>query len=84
MVEEVNIWIEVAKQVPALAVLAGVVIYFLRYLEHVTDKYSQREAERDKEHADRIARVADDYRDAMNRNTAAFVDMSRSIGQKKE
>jgi len=80
--QEVNVWIEVAKQVPALVVLAGVVVYFLRYLERVTDRYVERESERDRSHAERLSRVADDYRDALNRNTSAFVDLSRNLGDK--
>lgn len=80
--QEVNVWIEVAKQVPALVVLAGVVVYFLRYLERVTDRYVERESERDRSHAERLSRVADDYRDALNRNTSAFIDLSRNLGDK--
>jgi len=65
---DVNVWIEIAKQAPALIVLVWLVHYFLKYLERVSTA-----------HNDRMADLVEQYRALARENAELFRNVHAAI-----
>lgn len=68
--ETVNVWVEVAKQVPSLGVLVWVVIHFLKHLEAVNAS-----------HDARMDRLTDEYRTMAEKNAALYDRVLEALGR---
>ena len=75
--EDVNVWLEFAKQVPALAVLVFLVVYFLRYLQSVSDSHQERIAGMGKDHQGRLDTLTQQYETRMGELVMKYRDLSK-------
>lgn len=77
---ESSVWIEFAKQVPALAVLAVLVVYFLNFLGKISDAHKEDIKRLEQAHAERMARIMGDYRTVADRNSSMYEKVLEKLG----
>lgn len=65
--QEPTVWMEMAKQVPSLAVLVGLVYYFLTHLKSITDSHNERVAQANESCERRLSEHAHAARESSER-----------------